>query len=136
MDYCKKTKQNIPSDDGQIVRAVLESLAMKYCLTLLELKEFKNIDELLITGGGINNKLLCQFTANACNIPVTTTLSEGTAAGNIMAQALGAGIISSKEEITVVMANSCSPKTYLPADAEVWHEAYTRYILLMNQKKQ
>lgn len=135
MDYCKKTKQNIPSDDGQIVRAVLESLAMKYCLTISELKEFKIIDELLITGGGINNQLLCQLSANACNMPVATTLSEGTAAGNIMAQALGAGRVSSKEEIRIVMANSCSPQTYLPADSEVWHEAYERYLVLISQNK-
>jgi rhamnulokinase len=129
--YCLKTKQIFSNNDGQIARVVLESLAMKYNLSLSELREFKQIDEIYITGGGINNELLCQFTANACNLSLIATLSEGSAAGNLMAQALGAEKVKSQEEIREIMAASCSPKTYIPADSESWQEAFRRYLSII-----
>jgi rhamnulokinase len=126
--FCVKTKQAFPDNDGQLARMVLESLAMKYSFTLSELREFKEIEEIYITGGGIHNELLCQFTANACNLPLIATLSEGSAAGNLLAQALGAGKVASMEEIRNVIAASCSPKTYIPSNSENWQEAFIRYL--------
>ncbi|MFZ4399228.1 MAG: rhamnulokinase [Bacteroidales bacterium] len=132
--YCSETSQLVPSTHGQIARIVLESLAFKYSLTLTQLREFNEVEELLITGGGINNKLLCQFTANSCKIPVITALSEGTAAGNIMAQALGAKKLKSQKDIRSIIAASCSKKTYIPAETEKWDEAYIRYLSVINKK--
>jgi len=129
--YCRNTGQRIPIEHGQTVRLILESLALKYFQTLTELQEFKVIKEIFITGGGINNQLLCQFTANACNINVTAIMSEGTAAGNLMAQALGAGIVKSQQEIRNVIAASCSPKTYLPEATEKWEQARLQYLSVL-----
>ena len=129
--YCQKTNQTFPEDDGQMARVVLESLAMKYRLTLAELREFKEIEEIYITGGGIHNELLCQFTANACNLPLIATFAEGSAAGNLMAQALGAGKVKSQKEIREIMAASCSPKTYMPDDSIIWQEAFRKYLSII-----
>lgn len=130
--YCIKTLQRIPATHGQFVRIILESLAFKYSLTLAELREFKEVDELLITGGGINNQLLCQFTANACKINVIATLAEGTAAGNLMVQAQAAGKIEHQKGFRDIITASYKPKLYIPSETKKWDEAYIKFLSVIN----
>ena len=132
IEYCKETRQKSPASHGQFVRVILESLALKYRYTLEQLGTISSIDEIIITGGGINNKLLCQFTANACGIPVKTALSESTAAGNIMIQALGLGHVKSLAGIREVIANSCRIVTYYPQETDRWNDGYVRYKKIVN----
>ncbi|MBN2166002.1 MAG: rhamnulokinase [Marinilabiliaceae bacterium] len=128
-NYCKNTNQNIPDDHGQIARIIIESIALKYHETanqLIELSDNK-LDEIIITGGGINNQLLCQFTANATNTKVKTALTEGSASGNILTQALGLGHLSSLKEMRTVVANSCRMNHYEPKENDMWNEAFMKY---------
>ncbi len=97
INYCKKTNQPIPSSYGEFARCIFESLALKYRYTLESLKklsgrEFKTIH---IIGGGSQNKLLCQFTADATGLEVVAGPAEGTAIGNIMVQAMAMNEVSS-----------------------------------------
>ena len=85
------------------------------------------MDTLHIVGGGGQNLLLNQFTANAVGRPVVVGPVEATAAGNILMQLVAAGEISSLAEGREIIQRSFEPTTYLPEDTDVWEEAYQRF---------
>jgi rhamnulokinase len=128
-EYFHKTNQNIQPNEGQIIRIVLESLAFKYRETADEIQILTSIpiQEIFITGGGIKNHLLCQFTANATGLPVKAVLAEGASAGNIMVQAFGMGYVSSLPHIRETVRNSCDTKIYEPNDTYNWNIAFKKY---------
>jgi rhamnulokinase len=78
-------------------------------------------------GGGIQNELLCQFTADATQRPVIAGPLEATAIGNLMVQALGLGDVATVEEAREVVRNSFQPKTFEPGAALGWDAAYQRF---------
>jgi len=80
--FCKETHQPAPASAGAAIRCVLESLALLYRRTLLEIEQLlgKKIQRLHVVGGGSRNTLLNQFTANALQIPVLAGPVEATAA--------------------------------------------------------
>src|SRR5439155_10630627 len=92
-DYCRETGQAPPVSPGATVRCVLESLALLYRRTLLQLERLvgKKLERLHIVGGGCRNGLLNQFTANALQIPVLAGPVEATATVNILIQAITLG---------------------------------------------
>lgn len=127
-EYCKKTGQPVPETDGEIIRCMLESLALKYRQVYNSFKPYITWEEkLYIVGGGVQNELLNQFTANALGIPVITGASEATAVGNVMSQFRALGVFGTKEEKCEILANSFGTKTYLPQEQEAWQEAYRRF---------
>ena len=135
--FCKMTGQHEPSEHGQFVRIILEGLALKYRLVLDQLREVsgKPLDKLHIIGGGTQNELLNQFTANATGVPVVTGPAEATAAGNLMVQAMAKGYVSDIDEIREVIRDSFALKTYLPENRSEWEEAYKRFMDIVNQLK-
>ncbi len=126
-EYLGKTCQGQLTDKGQIVRVVLESLALKYTGTIANLEELggQSIDVLHIVGGGIQNELLNQLTADATGKTVITGPVEATVIGNVLMQALAAGQIQSLSEGRAIVAQSFAGKTYEPSNAEAW-EAYRK----------
>jgi rhamnulokinase len=115
-DYCRKTNQAIPESKGELVRCVLESLALKYAEVVEKLKNCTNKDvkKLFVVGGGSQNKVLNQFIANALNIEVITGIAEGTAIGNIIQQAIANKQIANLEEGHQIIKNSFQFETYYP----------------------
>lgn len=127
-EYCKKTGQPVPETDGALVRCVLESLAMKYRQVYQTLKPYITWEEkLYIVGGGAQNQVLNQFTANALGIPVITGASEATAVGNVMEQLYALGAYQTREEKCDILAASFETGQYLPQDTDAWDEAYERF---------
>jgi len=128
-DYCKKTGQNVPRDIGQFVRCIFESLALSYRDTLIELCEIcdRKIEHIHIIGGGSQNCLLCQFTANATGLPVYAGPVEATAVGNIMMQTMALGKISSLSELRDVVRSSFSLSVYRPERTKDWDAAYKHF---------
>ncbi|MCH5267323.1 MAG: rhamnulokinase [Lachnospiraceae bacterium] len=127
-EYCKQTGQPVPETDGALVRCILESLALKYKQTYLSLKPYITWEEkLYIVGGGVQNALLNQFTANALGIPVITGASEATAVGNVMAQLKALGCYETAQEKCNILGASFDTATYEPQDADAWAEAYGRF---------
>ena len=118
--YCRETSQEVPENEGAIIRCVLESLALRYRQVLEQLESAlgRHLETVHIVGGGIQNQMLCQLTANATNRPVVAGPAEATAIGNLLVPAMGLGWVDSLE-----------PIRYGPAAAEsdAWDEAYARF---------
>ncbi|MCS6775979.1 MAG: rhamnulokinase family protein [Chloroherpetonaceae bacterium] len=131
--FCRRTGQTPPQGIGATVRCCLESLALKYRWVLEQLEAFRGqqITTIHIVGGGTQNRLLCQLTADATGRPVVAGPVEATAIGNILMQAMGRGHIRSLDEARQVVRNSCPLQTYEPAaHRDAWDAAYARYLEL------
>lgn len=111
-----------PQTRGAIIRCALESLALKYRTTLRNLDNLvgRKTEGLHIIGGGVQNKLLCQMTADACGIPVITGPIEATALGNIGVQALAVGALDSLDAIRKTISNSIVLERYIPENTTQW----------------
>ncbi|MEM6432029.1 MAG: rhamnulokinase family protein [Deinococcota bacterium] len=127
---CQASGQTPPDSVGAIVRCCLESLALEYKLVLDELSTVsaRHFNAIRIVGGGAQNTLLCQLTADACQLPVVAGPVEATALGNLMLQAIATGHIGSLAEGRQVIAASVSPITYeSQPNTDGWQDAYARF---------
>lgn len=133
-EYCRETNQKIPTGIGEIVRCIYESLALKYRYTAEGLCKLTSISPkaINIVGGGSQDKLLNQMTANACGMKVIAGPTEATAIGNIVVQAIAAGEIKDIQHARTVISNSFETIVYDPCDTKLWDSAYERFIRLMN----
>lgn len=135
-EFCKNTKQGtIPQTMGQTIRCIFESLALKYRFTIEKIEEItgKKYKSINIVGGGTREKILCQWAANACGIPVYAGPVEATAIGNIAMQAAAMGEISGIGQAREIIRNSFEIITYEPRDTEAWNEAYFRFKKIINE---
>ncbi len=118
-----------------MTRSLLEGLALKYRFILDQLKRIypHPINKIHIIGGGTQNRLLCQFTANATGLPVIAGPVEATAIGNILVQAMGLGYVASHAEIRKIIANSFELEKYEPLKIEQWEAAYERFLNIIHE---
>jgi rhamnulokinase len=124
--YCRDTDQDVPRKPGPILRCALESLALSYRKTLLELESHtgRNYARLYLLNGHSGN-LLYHFIANALQIPVVIVPSQITAVGNMIVQGLALGHIESVNQAREIARQSIKTETITP-HAAVWNEAYER----------
>lgn len=129
VEYCRETGQKAPETKGEIVRCILESLALKYRYTVDMIDDLsgERIPSINVVGGGTQEKPLMQFTANACGRPVSAGPIEATALGNIIAQAIAAGEIRDIWQGREVIRNSFDIDHYEPKDTAAWDAAYERF---------
>ncbi|HEX4797513.1 MAG TPA: rhamnulokinase family protein [Humisphaera sp.] len=127
--FCRETRQPLPSSRGEYVRACLEGLALTYRKTLDGLEDVlgRKIATIHIVGGGSQNELLNQMTADACNRPVIAGPIEATAIGNILVQAMAIGAVKSLADARAIVRNSFEVKRFEPRAAKQWEGAYERY---------
>ncbi len=129
--YCRETNQKVPTSPGELVRCCLDSLALKYRFTFEKLGELrgKQLDSLHIVGGGTQNRLLSQFTADCLGVPVICGPVEATAMGNILIQAMARGEIGGLNEIRAVVRNSEHTEIFEPNLNEKarWDAKYERF---------
>ena len=127
--FLRKTGQPEPAGRGQLLRCVLESLALEYNRRLESIGELTGRKQraIYLVGGGIHNQLLCQLTASACGVPVHAGADQCTALGNALGQALALGILKDRDEIRAVMRASSEIITYEPQDPSAWAERRDRY---------
>lgn len=127
--FCSITGQRFPESKSSYVRCILESLALKYRFVLEQLESIspQPIERIHIIGGGVKNRLLCQFTANVLSRPVIAGPSEATAIGNILFQAKALGHIRSLKEIRDIIRDSFPLEIYRPEKVSIWEEAYLRF---------
>jgi sugar (pentulose or hexulose) kinase len=127
-EYLAETGQEPIDDKGQMIRTILENLALKYRSVMAAIEDItgNTIEILHIVGGGIQNELLCQFTANALGKKVITGPVEATASGNILMQARATGQIKTLAEAREILRNSFELKEYEPQQTSLWQEQYRK----------
>ncbi len=129
--FCRETRQPVPESAGALVRCALESLALKYQSVLECLEEIggRRIEVIHIVGGGSQNELLNQFTADACQRPVVAGPVEATVLGNVLIQARACGEIRSLEELREIVRASAEVREFEPksAQAAAWQQAMQRF---------
>ncbi|MEK8126517.1 rhamnulokinase family protein [Paenibacillus filicis] len=128
-DSCSRTGQKPPEQPGEVVRCVLESLALKYryVLELTESLSGRQFGGLHMVGGGIQNELLCQWSANAIGKPVWAGPAEGSAIGNLAVQWIAQGVFADIWEARRTIRDSFPVRTYEPQNSTAWAEAYDRF---------
>jgi len=114
--------QPLPDSRVAVIRCALESLALSYRTTLRRMDAIlgRTTRRLHVIGGGVQNALLCQMTADACGIEVVAGPVEATALGNIGVQAMGAGVFASLDEMRQAVSRSVELVTYAPRDSSQW----------------
>lgn len=132
-DFCRTTGQPVPDSAGAIMRCALEGIALKYRWVLERLEEMlgHRLEPLYIVGGGTQNRLLSQFTAEAVGRQVITGPIEATAIGNILMQMMNLGHIASLKDGRKVVRNSFDLAIYEPGSRAGWDEAYARLLRVM-----
>ncbi|MCB9078445.1 MAG: rhamnulokinase [Anaerolineaceae bacterium] len=127
--FCERTGQPAPETPGQIVRCVLESLALAYrdVLDRLLAVSGRKAEVIHIVGGGAQNELLSQMTANATGRPVVTGPIEATVIGNALVQLIALGELKDIGEARRLAAQVDPLKSYEPQALVEWEDAYERY---------
>lgn len=136
-DYCRRTGQTVPQTVGETVRCVIDSLALCYRYTAENLSALTGIkpDGINIVGGGCQNGLLSQMTADAAGLPVTAGPVEATSVGNILSQLISDGEVSGIKEARQLVAESFEMQKYETgkisesSDADASYEKFTKLLL-------
>lgn len=128
-EYCRQTAQPEPSTPAGYTRAILESLAFKYRAVLESLEGVTGMrfNVIRIVGGGSQNRLLNQFTADATGRPVVAGPVEATALGNIAMQMVATGAVRSVAEARDAIAQSFTLDRFEPSHFERWDAEYRRF---------
>jgi rhamnulokinase len=126
--FCRETGQPGPETAGEFVRCALESLALKYALVIERLEELTatTVRTIHVVGGGSQNRLLNQFTADATGKLVMAGPVEATAAGNALVQAMGLGHACSLTEVREVVRRSFELRVFEPQADARWQAASER----------
>lgn len=134
--YCYKTGQTAPQTKGEVIRVVLESIALKYRWVLRRLERLTQtfLEPVHIIGGGTKNNLLNQFTADATHRTVIAGPVEATAIGNVLVQAIALSHLDSLSDARRVIRNSFPLQTFQPKPLDDWDEAYARLLPLLEGK--
>jgi rhamnulokinase len=134
--FCSMTDQPLPQSEGAIVRCALESIALKVRWVLERLEQMldQRLSPLHIVGGGTQNRLLSQFTADATRRQVITGPVEATATGNILLQMMALGHVSTSAEARQVVRESFALSRFEPGDRDGWDQAYARLLAVMQNR--
>jgi rhamnulokinase len=132
-DYCRRSGQPVPESPGAVMRCCLESLALKYRVVIEALEQVtgRSLGTIRVVGGGSRNRLLCQWTADACGRPVVAGPVEATALGNILLQAIATGHLPDLQAGRAAVAASTQLDSYAPRDGMAWQAASERFKVLL-----
>lgn len=132
-DLCKLHGEPVPESDAALLRAMLESTALRYneVLDRIERVTEEPISTVHIVGGGSKNRLLCQLTADACRRLVVAGPAEATAIGNVLVQAKAVGLVEGLRDMREIVRASFPVEHYVPTSAQVpWDAARERFAKL------
>ncbi|WP_420644979.1 rhamnulokinase [Candidatus Leptofilum sp.] len=136
-EMCQQTGQPAPQTPGEMTRCVLESLALAYREVLAQVTDVadRTVSTIHIVGGGSQNDLLNQMTADAIGLPVVAGPVEATVIGNALVQLITLGEMADWQQARQVVAGMGELKRYEPARTAVWDDAYGRYQQLIREGK-
>jgi rhamnulokinase len=128
-DACAKAGQSRPESPAQAARCILDSLALAHRRAIIAVQELsgRHADTIHLVGGGARNQLLCQLTADACDIPVVAGPAEASAIGNVLVQARAAGAAPSDLPGLRALVRATQPlRRYKPRGSQEWQAAERR----------
>ena len=128
--FCELTGQHVPENEGQVVRVIMESLALRYRYVMDGIAKLrgKPVKAIHIVGGGTKDTFLCDLAAQACNVPVIAGPVEATAIGNLCMQYIAAGELKDLSDARALVSDSFEPVVYEPSGSrDAWEEAYARF---------
>ena len=128
-DACRRTGQPPPRDRAGTVRCILDSLALAYRRTVRQVQDLsgRHADTVHIVGGGARNALLCQLTADACELPVVAGPVEASAIGNVLVQARALGAVPGDRSAMRALVRDSQPlRRFEPRDGSQWKAASER----------
>src|SRR5437867_12935805 len=99
----------------------------RYVLEQLESLTGNRVTEIRVIGGGSQNFMLNQFTADATGRRVLAGPAEATAHGNIGMQILATGAASSLAEVRAIIDRSFPTETFEPREADKSERHLTRF---------
>jgi rhamnulokinase len=114
---CAEAGAPVPESPAAFTRSILESLAEAYAKALDDAERLSGskINTVHIVGGGSQNALLCQLTANRTGRRVLAGPVEATAVGNVLIQGRAAGLIEGElPELRALIARTFPPAEYQP----------------------
>ncbi len=114
---CGASGQPVPRTPVAFVRSICESLAAAYAGAIEDAQRLAGvtIDVVHVVGGGSQNALLAQLTADRTDRPVLAGPVEATALGNVLIQARASGLLSGcLEDLRMLVAASHPPVRYPP----------------------
>ncbi|MCH2046456.1 MAG: rhamnulokinase [Saprospiraceae bacterium] len=131
-DFCRETKQVVPKEKSEIIRCIYESLALRYAEVWKKLIQItgQSPTELHIVGGGCQDRLLNQFTANAIGANVIVGPVEATGMGNILCQLISDKKINGVSEARQISLNSHTVKVFKAKEKQKWTMAKRKFTKL------
>ena len=131
-EACAETGQTPPQSQAEMVRCILDSLALAYRRAVRKAAELsgRDVEVVHLVGGGARNALLCQLTADACGLPVVAGPVEAAALGNALVQARAAGVVSGGPgELRALLRATQEVRPYRPSgDPAAWDAAEQRIV--------
>ncbi|MFK0039918.1 rhamnulokinase family protein [Paenarthrobacter sp. NPDC090517] len=116
----RNTGAVLPDRPAAVVRCIMDSLAAGYARTLADAERLtgRSTSVVHIVGGGSQNRLLCQLTADATGKPVIAGPVEATAQGNVLVQARAAGVVAGDlAEMRALVVAGTALERYEPTTA-------------------
>jgi rhamnulokinase/L-fuculokinase len=128
-DYCLRTGQEAPANEGETVRCIYESLALKYRDVFAQMRYCtgKTFSRLHIVGGGSQDATLNRMAADACGVPVFAGPTEATVLGNVAVQLISRGALRGVDDARAAIARSFSLSRFDPENGAAWDAAAGRY---------
>ncbi len=133
-NYCRETDQPVPKSDGALARCIFDSMALVYKKALNELEDIcdKQFSDIHIIGGGCQNVLVNQLTADVTGRKVIAGPIEATAIGNLLVQLIAIGEVKDIKQGRSMISHSFPTVEYTPQNRSNNHKsAYQRYIKLI-----
>ncbi|HHY80174.1 MAG TPA: rhamnulokinase [Thermoanaerobacter sp.] len=114
--YCVKTEQGKPEEIADIARAAYNGITKQYQINIYHIEDIigRNIEIINMVGGGIQDKFLCELTANMTGKKVVTGPVEAAIFGNTIIQLIALGFIKDLVEGRKIIKNSALQEEYLP----------------------
>ena len=119
----------VPNTRAAFTRLVVDSLALAYRRTLRSASTLAGVrpEVVHVVGGGSQNELLCQLTADACALPVVAGPTEAAALGNVLVQARTLGEeLPDLNEMRALLRRTQALKRFEPARGADWDAAEAR----------
>lgn len=130
-ELAREAGEPIPRTPIAIARTILDSLALAYRrnVRLATSLAGRDVEVVHIVGGGSQNELLCQLTADALGLPVLAGPAEAAALGNglVQARALGADL-PDLAAMRALIRRTHDVRRYEPRSGLDWEAAAARVI--------